>query len=382
MHVLQRPYVLLAITTFTYQFAFAANRAILSNFYVEDLRIRADQMGLLTTVRETPGFLMFAIVALTMRFAPPRLAAVCIAVMGVGFAGYSLAYSFEGVLLPLLVFSTGFHAWYTLNGAFALAVARQGQTGRTLGRLQSIGLAGSLLAMGLTFLLIAQVGYRTWFVVSAVIVLAGVVAIARFPAELVKRSPERIIVRRKYGLYYALNFLEGCRMEVFQAFGIFLLVQHYGIGVQTITLLFAVSMLLNMSLSERVGRLVDTFGERRTMTFSYLALFLVFLGLALVPHRDLAIGLYLIYNVALLFSIGVNTYLKRIAAPEDIRGSLAMGVTTMHISAMVLPPIGGVLWVQYGFQTPFLLGAVFIALSMLVTQRLPRPQRAPAPVAG
>jgi MFS family permease len=73
----------------------------------------------------------------------------------------------------------------------------------------------------------------------------------------------------------------------------------------------------------------------------------------------------------LLFSIGVNTYLKRIAPAADVRPSLAMGLTTMHISAVILPPLGGLLWERYGFQLPFLLGAAFILCSVLATQRIP-----------
>ena len=389
---LRRAFIALAVATFAYQFSFGLSRSVQTNFFVQELGLRADQMGLLTALRELLGLVAFATAAATMRFAPPKVAALCFAVMGVGYGAYGWASSF-GSLYPAVMFaSAGFHLWIPLQQAFGLSLARQDDAGQMLGRITAVGWAASLASMLLVLLTIStptqpepllstqlELGYREIFIASGAILLPGLIAIARFPTGLAEVPEQPMVFRRRYGLFYVLNFLDGCRMEVFQAFGVFLLVKQYGIDVRTMTVLFLVSSLCNMLLSQPVGRLIDRLGERRTLTFSYGVLLFVFLGFALVPVAWFAVGLYVVYQVILLFSIGVTTYLKRIAPPADVRPSLAMGLTTMHISAVVLPPLGGLLWEQFGFQVPFLLGALFIGSSILATQRIPAKELATAP---
>jgi len=378
-------FIALAIATFAHQFSFGLSRSVQTNFFVQEVGVRADQMGLLTAAREVLGLLAFLMAAATMRFAAPRVAALCFVVMAVGYGAYGWVTTFGELVPPVMVASAGFHLWLPLSAAFGLSLARQDNAGHMMGRIVSVGWAASLLSMLLVLVTIRtptqpepllpfvnlDLGYREIFLVSGAVLAISVVAILRFPADLAEAREERMVFRRRYGLFYVLNFLDGCRMEVFQAFGVFLLVKQYGIDVRTITVLFLVSSVFNMALSPTVGRMIDRYGERRTMTCSYLALFFVFLGFALVPNASVAIGLYVAYNLVLLFSIGVNTYLKRIAPGADVRPTLAMGLTTMHISAVVLPPLGGVLWERYGFQLPFLLGAAFILCSVLATQRIP-----------
>ena len=48
-----------------------------------------------------------------------------------------------------------------------------------------------------------------------------------------------------------------------------------------------------------------------------------------------------------------------------------MGMTTMHLSAMIVPVLGGMLWERFGYQIPFLVGAGFVVLSIVACQRIP-----------
>lgn len=372
------PFVILAAALFAYNFSLGVSRTIQNNFWVDVLKVRPDQMGILITARETPGFLTILIAAITMRFAPARLGSVCFLVMAVGYYAYGLATSFGTILPGVIVASVGFHLWITLSGSFGLAVAKDTDAGSVLGDLQAVGFAAGLLGMLGVFAGIGAVGYPLAFAISGVVMLAGAVAIFRFPSELVHRSPQRAVVRRRYRLYYALNFLEGCRFELFQAFGIYLLVQQYQQSVQTIAILFILVAVGGAVLSPPVGRLIDRFGERPTMTVGYVAMLVTFLGFALWHDAVVATILYVIYNVVLLSEIGVNTYLKKVASPEDVRPSLATGVTMMHVPALVVPILGGALWNMFGFEVPFLLGAAFIVGSMVATQFIPRQVTAPA----
>ncbi len=366
------PFVILAAALFAFNFSLGVSRTIQNNFWVDVLKLQPDQMGLLITARETPGFLTIAMAAITMRIAPARLASLCFLIMAVGYYAYGLATSFATIVPGVVFASFGFHLWITLNGSFGLAVAKDTNTGSVLGDLQSIGFVAGLVGMVGVFAGIGAVGYPLAFAISGAAMLVGALAIARFPSQLVHRSPQRAVVRRRYGLFYALNFFEGCRFELFQAFGIYLLVHQYQLPVQTIAILFVLVAIGSGALSPPVGRLIDRYGERSIMTFGYVGMLLTFLGFALWHDATVATVLYVIYNVVLLTEIGVNTYLKKVASPEDIRPSLATGTTMMHVPALIVPILGGTLWNLFGFEIPFLLGAGFIVGSLLATQLIPR----------
>jgi len=377
------PFLILAATLFAFSFSLGVSRTIQNNFWVNVLGLQPQQMGLLITAREIPGFLTIVLAAATMRFAPARLAGVCFLVMAVGYYAYGTATSFGTIVPPVLFASLGFHLWITLNGSFSLAVAKKDDAGRVLGDLQAVGFIAGLVGMGAVYFAVNRVGYPLAFAISGVTMLIGTLTILRFPGQIVERSPQRAVVKRKYTLFYALNFLEGCRFEFFQAFGIFLLVQHYQQSVQTIAILFILTAVSSAVLSPVVGRLIDRFGERPLMTLGYLGMLGCFLGFALWHDAVVATALYVVYNVVLLPEIGVSTYLKKVAAPADLRPSLATGVTMMHVPALIVPILGGTLWNAFGFEVPFLVGAIFIAGSLVATQFIPRhvvaPRLEPAP---
>jgi len=383
---IRKAFIALALAAFAFQFSFGLSRSVQTNFIVEVIGLRADEMGWLTALREVLGLAGFVLAAITMRFAPQKVAAACFAIMAFGYATYGYATTFSTLYPAVMIASAGFHLWIPISEAFGLSIGRQENAGQTLGRIVSIGFAASLTAMLLVLLTIStpaqpepmlplvpiELGYRETFFASGFILILGLIAILFFPRELGSAEREQSMVfKRRYNLYYVLNFLDGCRMEVFQAFGVYLLVRIYQIDVRTMTILFIVSSVLNMVLSPSVGKLIDTVGERPTLTFSYAILFFIFLGFVFFPSAQIAMGLYVLYNVVLLFSIGIRTYLKRIAPGRDVRPTLAMGLTTMHISAVILPPLGGVLWESFGYQLPFLLGAFFILASIIATQRIP-----------
>lgn len=374
-----RAFLALLVTAFAYRFADGINRAVVNNFYVEDMNLGADQMGFLTTARELPGFLTAAIAALTMGIGAPQLSALSLGIMGVGYGSLGIVQDFAGLMAISMIGSVGFHTWIPLNNALGLSLADRNNPGQVLGKVQAVGFAGALIAMGLTALVVGQIGYRNSFFVSAVFLAIAAVAIVLFPKGIAEKPKQRMVFRRKYWLYYALTLLDGCRAEVFLAFGVYLLVRQYHVGVTTVTLLLMGASILSMVLSQPVGRLIDRIGERPTLTFSYACHFVAFLGFAFVPDATVAIVLYFFYNVVLLFSMATNTYLKRTADPGDVQPSLAMGMTTMHVAAMVVPILGGMLWERFGYQVPFMVGAGFIIVSLIVTQAIPsRTAEAPA----
>src|SRR5688572_22742127 len=143
----RRAYLALAVATFAFSFSFGLSRSVQTNFFVQELGLTPSQMGTLTALRELLGLVAFAMAAATMRFAPPRVAALCFAIMCVGYAAYGWASSFASLYPWVMLASAGFHLWIPLQQAFGLSLARQDDAGQMLGRVTSIGSAASLTAM-------------------------------------------------------------------------------------------------------------------------------------------------------------------------------------------------------------------------------------------
>jgi Major Facilitator Superfamily len=373
-HILPRhsnPFLLLAGTLFAYNFSLGITRSTQNNFWVEVLKLQPNQVGILIAAREAPGFLMIAIAALTMRLAPARVATASFVLMAVGYVSYGFATSL-GTLIPgVVVAYVGFHTWLMLSSAFILAVTGQDTVGRVQGELRAVGFVAMLLGTTGVFFSIDSLGYQAGFAISGLAMLVGAVLIARFPNEIVHRSPPRTIVRRKYLIFYLLNFFQGCRFELFQAVGLFLLVHYYHLPVQTIAALFVVTSALGVVLSPLVGRWIDRFGERTVLSIGYAGMFLTFLGFASWHNATAATALYIVYNALVTPEMAVNTYLKKVASSADIRPTLATSLTITHIPALTVPIVGGELWTRYGFEIPFLLGAGFILCSLIAARRIP-----------
>jgi hypothetical protein len=85
----------------------------------------------------------------------------------------------------------------------------------------------------------------------------------------------------------------------------------------------------------------------------------------------LACAFYVLYSFIAPFSaIGAATYLRKIAVPADIAPSLAMGVTLLHATAIVVPVAAGMVLNYVGYQVPFFIGCGFALVAAAVTLRL------------
>jgi predicted MFS family arabinose efflux permease len=160
-------------------------------------------------------------------------------------------------------------------------------------------------------------------------------------------------------------------------FAVFLLVKVYHLDVQHITALLIFNSLVTTLATPVIGRLIDRYGERRLLALNYACLIFLFAGYALV-HNLIVLGvLYCVDNAFFAFSLGINSYLGRIAPPEDVTPSLVMGSTVNHIAAVGVPVVGGLLWSTVGYQVTFLAGAATCLLSVLAALAI-RIERGPA----
>ncbi|MEJ5366168.1 MAG: hypothetical protein WHS86_13785 [Desulfosoma sp.] len=68
---------------------------------------------------------------------------------------------------------------------------------------------------------------------------------------------------------------------------------------------------------------------------------------------------HIFYN----FAIAIRTYFQKIADPKDVAPSMPVGFTINNIAAVVIPAVGGMLW-MVDYRIPF-VGRVVLNLFSL-----------------
>jgi len=161
--------------------------------------------------------------------------------------------------------------------------------------------------------------------------------------------------------------MAGARRQFFIGFAVFLLVKKFGFTVQEITILFLLNNIINFFINPWIGKFIVRFGERRLLSVEYFFLILIFISYAYVDSKIIMGILYIFDHIFFNFATGIKTFFQKIAEPEDIAPSMAVGFTINHIAAVVLPFLGGLLW-MVDYKIPFLAGAFFSLISLGLVQ--------------
>jgi predicted MFS family arabinose efflux permease len=247
-----------------------------------------------------------------------------------------------------------------------LALSKKEHSGRVLGFLASMGSLASIVGMGVTALLATTLPLRAFYVLGGIVIAIGGVLVFRMPPDVGERkaAQPRLILRGRYWLYYVLIFFEGSRMQVFGTFGTLILVQNYGLGARQISLLLVVSGLVNFLLAPRMGHLIDLFGERITLSVSYVLLALCFIGYATVHNAWFLAAMLVCINLLVTLRIGLSTYVRRIAPPEELTPTLSAGVSINHITSVSMSLVAGSLLEIVGYEWLCWAAAAVIMISV------------------
>ncbi len=377
-----RDWALMAALTFFFSFGFAVYGGVFQNFFREIVRGDELGLGLLESFREIPGLLAALMAGTLVALAESRVAALGLIVTGVGIGLTGGTDRFWTLVAISVFWSVGFHLWSTVQPAMILTLSKGHGGGRHLGRMRSVGAMATILALAISFgaaRLLGWLPYSVYFGIGgASIVISGLLCFGlSHHASGGKR--QRLVVRREYGLFYLLMFLEGCRRQVFGIFALFTLIMVYGTSKETVLLLSFLNAIVATATSPWIGRFIDRVGEKLPLSLYAIGLVAIFIGYATIPSVLWLYGLFMMDNLLFGFSLGLNTYLQRIARPGDLTPCLAMGTTMNHIAAVSLPLIGAIVWKQSGmYQLPFVLGAILAFAAFVATRRLPDGVRAEA----
>jgi predicted MFS family arabinose efflux permease len=383
----------LALANFLLYFGFEIWQDTFNNYAVELLNVSASQVGLLQSLREIPGLMGFVMAFLVLWLSEMRVMGLSVLLLGIGLVLGGQAHGLGVLIAGTMVMSTGFHFFYPSNASVVLMGTDQQEAPKMLGRLRGVSAAAAVVATLAIYVLVKGLhvgsvdipawGYRKLLTVTGVIVLAGsVLALRNGRRQGAQRQKRKFVLRRDYWLYYLLTFLMGSRRHIFTTFAIFLLVQVHQIDVRVTATLFLVNSLVNTFTSAQFGKLVARFGERKVLTFNFIGLILVFLGYAFIPYLPALYVLFVLDNVFFGFSLAVDSYFQKIAhGPEEITGNVSMAQTINHISALVVPILGGILWERVSPSATFLAGVGIVVVALAAVQLIrtvPVPVVAPA----
>lgn len=348
-------------------------RTLFNNFAADVVGLEGSHIGMIQSVREIPGFLALLVVYVLLVIREHRLSALSVLCLGIGVAATGFFPSYGGLLLTTLLFSLGFHYYETTNQSLTLQYFDQQTSPWVFGKQRSYA-AATNIAVGASILVLQPwMSYKALLAsVGLVIIAAALWAFLQNPTrEGLVPQRKRMILRRRYSLFYFLTFMSGARRQIFMAFAIFLLVKKFGYSVREVTLLFMLNNIINYFAAPIIGKAIIRFGERRVLSLEYGALILIFIGYALTQSPWVAALLYIVDHLFFNFAIAIRTYFQKIADPRDTAPSMAVSFTINHIAAVLLPAIGGGLW-MIDYRIPFFAGAAMSAISLMAVQFIPR----------
>ncbi|MFY2822840.1 MFS transporter [Ruegeria sp. MALMAid1280] len=379
----RRPITLLFVMALTMPIAFNAWSALLNNFVIEVANFDGADIGLLHTVREIPGFLAVGVIAVIIFVREQVLAMISLMMLGVATAVTAWFPSLGGLLFVTLFSSIGFHYYETVNQSLQLQWLPKDRAPQVLGWLVAMGSAATAVVYGLIVLTWDRLDLSYNFVfmaaggVTALLALFCLVAYPQFDAPT--PQTKKLILRKRYWLYYALQFMAGARRQIFVVFAGFMMVEKFGFEVHELTSLYLINLVINMAAAPMLGKAVSMFGERRTLIFEYTGLAIVFAAYGGIYWFGwgvlLAAILYVIDHVLFALALALKTYFQKIADPADIAPTAAVAFTINHIAAVFLPALLGLLWVVSPgavFGLAAVMALVSLALSLLIP-RHPEP---------
>lgn len=387
---IRRAFWMLAVMTMAFGMAMAIQQNIVTNYFDQVLGLKGPQFGYITAIREVPGFLLIGLTALFFRMSVPRLTAMSLVLLAAGYALFGVSNSFWTVAPWVILSSMGYHTVLQTQYALGMSLTTQNRSGKVLGQMSGFNAFGSLGAMILVLVTFHfhLLTFRPAFAVAGLLALVAAAAVFRFPTlrDGVKAvhvpRPERIVVRRPYRLYYYLSLLDGARQQIFFSFGLWVLVQQYGLTVPAISGLLLLVSISGMVTGPLAGQLIDRRGEKHVLGIVNVGYILALAGYAFVHSAVVAAACYALYSLIMpLSSVGAATYLRKVALADEIPPSLAMGVTLQHAAAIVVPITTGFILNFVSYRVPFLIACVFACGTIVVTRRLdPVAQRSPGRV--
>lgn len=377
--VWRRPITLLFVMSFAMPIAFFTWYALLNNFTKEVAGFDGADIGLLHTIREVPGFLAVGVIAVIMIMREQVLGLCSLVLLGLATAVTAQFPELTGILILTFLSSVGFHYYETVNQSLQLQWLPKDRAPQILGWLLASGSAATFIVYFVIMILWEPLGltYNIVFMTGGGVTVAiAIFAMLAYPQfEAPHPQIKKMVLRRRYWLYYALQFMSGARRQIFMVFAGFMMVEKFGFQVHEVVGLYLINLVINMAVAPFLGHIVSRFGERNALVFEYAGLVCVFLAYGGVYFYDwgfeVAAFLYVIDHMFFGLALAIKTYFQKIGDPGDIAPTAAVAFTINHIAAVFLPVLLGLLWLVSPAAV-FLMAAGMAGVSMALAMLIPR----------
>ena len=367
-------YRYLIVLTISSTVGLQAWQTLFNNFAVDVAGLNGHHVGMIQSIREIPGFLALLAVFVIMFIKEYRLSALSILILGLGVALTGFFPSYIGLILTTLLMSFGFHYYETTNMSLTLQYFDEATSPWVFGKQRSYAAASNIVVGILIYLFVFLLDFtKIYLLFGSLIIAAAVWGLFQDPSDItIIPQRKKMIVRKKYGLFYFLTFMAGARRQIFMAFAVLLMVQKFKYSVQEVTILFVVNNIINYYLSPLIGKSIIRFGERKVLSLEYLSLIFIFMAYAVTGSKLVVAFLYILDHIFFNFSIAIRTYFQKVGDPRDVAPSMAVGFTINHIAAVFLPALGGLLW-MIDYRIPFISGAIMSLVSLMAVQMIRTP---------
>ncbi|WP_224956361.1 MFS transporter [Geomonas subterranea] len=351
---------------------------LFNNFAAEMVHLNGSQVGVTQSVREIPGLLSLLVVFVLLLVREHKLAALSVVLLGLGTDITALIPSYGWVIFTTVVMSFGFHYYESTNQSLTLQYFSTALSPLIFGRLRALAAVSSVVAGIIVYCLSGVAQYREMYLaIGALVLAAGIWGLFQNPTHAgIVPQRKKMILRRRYSLFYLLTLLSGARRQIFVVFSILLLVQVFHFTVREMTILFIVNNVVAYILNSLIGKAINHFGERTISSIEYSGVIVIFLVYAFTTSKNLVMLMYILDNILYNFEVAIRTYFQKVADPADIASSMSVGFTINHIAAVFLPALGGYFWMM-DYRIPFIGGTVLGVISLVAAQWMRVPEKAP-----
>ncbi len=358
--------------------------SIFNNYLAETFQLSARARGWLEFPREFPGFLAAIMTGALCMVAVTRVAMIGTLVFAAGMIGIVLmGHSFGPMAFSMFLASCGLHLLMPIGQSISIGLSSEHKRGARMGQVGAVETAGVIVGTASVWLLFGFLPHnsRAGFFIAAVLALISGLIYARMHIPHLHQRRERLVIRKKYSLYYLLEFVFGARKQIFLTFGPWVLIRIYGFPATEIAKLLMIAALIGVVFKPLAGRAIDFFGERSVLVADGIVLIFVCLGYGYASHmthdpivaRHVACACFVADNLLFMLGSARAIYVTRLTqSPQEVTSTLAMGVTINHIVSMSIPVAGGLLWMHLGYERVFLAAAILAAGNAALALRVPR----------
>ena len=375
-------------------------QATFNNFLVDFYDVSGFQRGALEFLRETPGVLLIAILALLHRYSDWAILRIGTVITILAAGLLLIPTPFTIVCAFITLWALGEHLVMPVRQSIALSVAKDGRNGESLGLMTSMvnagTVAGSLIVAAIFFFGLRMLGPGhqrflydiVWVIVMALLAVSVIfTGIVKEPGLQGKPRPS-FYFHRKYAKFYALELFYGARKQVFFTFGPFVLIKLYGMETKDVALLFGISAFLTALWGGRlIGRITDRWGYRNVMIWDTIILFFVCLlyGFAkdvFPPKVALAVVCvnYILDAIISNASIATNLYARTLStSQEELTATLSSGISINHLITIFYAVLGGWVFDRFGAGALFSFAALMSLANSAFALTVPKPVKKSAP---